>query len=275
MKIEAMLENGNWTDVDALKAVIENMIDGVVVVDRDGKFLFFNRVAEKILGMGSIDSSPSDWTSRFGCFTPDGSRLISPDELPLARSMRGEEVSDFEMLIRNPGVPNGALIRTSSLPLRDEDGVLQGGVVCFRDVTDLKKAEERLERLSNAVEQTADSVFITNKDFVIEYVNPAFVQTTGYEREEALGQTPGLLKSGRHTKEFYENLRNTISSGGVFRGTIINRKKSGQLYRTEQTITPMKTDNGETAAGTGVPAQAGPRGTAALLQGYKPFDSGI
>ena len=159
--------------------------------------------------------------------------------------MLGEKVSDFEMLIRNPGVPNGALIRTNSIPLRDEKGVLRGGVVCFRDVTDLKKAEERLERLSNAVEQTADSVFITNKDFVIEYVNPAFVQTTGYEREEALGQTPGLLKSGRHTEEFYENLRDTISSGGVFRGTIINRKKSGQLYRTEQTITPMKTDNGE------------------------------
>ncbi len=244
-EIEETPENSGWSDVDTLKAVLENLTEGVVAVDKNGKFLFFNRLAEKILGMGSVEAPPSEWTRRFGCFTPDGSRLISPEELPLARSLQGEEVSGFDMLIKNPGLPEGVLIRTSSIPLYDEGGNLCGGVVCFRDVTGLKKTEERLERLSNAVEQTADSVFITNKDFIIEYVNPAFVETTGYEREETLGRTPGLLKSGRHTEEFYDNLRATISSGGVFRGTIINRKKSGQLYRTEQTITPMKADNGE------------------------------
>ncbi len=81
MEIEAMLENGDWTDVDAVKAIIESMIDGVVVVNRDGKFLFFNRVAEEILGMGSIDSSLSEWTRRFVCFTPDGSGFdnLSPE----------------------------------------------------------------------------------------------------------------------------------------------------------------------------------------------------
>ena len=70
LEIEAMLENGDWTDADAVKAVIESMIDGVVVVNRDGKFLFFNRVAEKILGMGSIDSPPSEWTAAVWMFYP-------------------------------------------------------------------------------------------------------------------------------------------------------------------------------------------------------------
>lgn len=244
-EIEATLGISEWNDVDTLKAVLENLTEGVVVVDREGKFLFFNRVAKKILGMGSIDSSPSEWTSLFGCFLPDGSRLISPGELPLIRSLQGEEVSDFEMLIKNPCVPEGVLIRANSIPLYDEKGALRGGVVWFRDVTAFKKAENHLERLSNAVEQTADSVFITNKDFVIEYVNPAFIQTTGYEQEEALGSTPGLLRSGQHPRGFYENLRETISRGDVFRGTIINRKKNGQIYWTEQTITPIKTGAGE------------------------------
>ena len=244
-EIEAKAENTDWNDIETLKAVLENLTEGVVVVDRGGKFLFFNRVAEEILGMGSIDSPPTDWTRKFGCFLPDGSRLILPEELPLVRSLQGEEVSDFEMLIKNPNIPEGVLIRANSIPLYDEHGALRGGVVWFRDVTAIKKAEEHLERLSNAVEQTADSVFITNRDFVIEYVNPAFIQTTGYEQEEALGSTPGLLRSGQHPREFYEKLRDTISGGDVFCGTIINRKKNGEIYWTEQTITPMKTGAGE------------------------------
>lgn len=244
-EVEFTPGNIEWNDVETLKAVLENLTEGVVVVDREGKFLFFNPVAEKILGMGSIDDPPSEWPRRFGCFSPDGARLISPEELPLARSLLGEAVSDFEMLIKNPGIPEGVLIRTNSIPLCDEQGALRGGVVWFRDVTAFKKAEDHLERLSNAVEQTADSVFITDKNFIIEYVNPAFIQTTGYDQEEVLGQTPGLLRSGQHPREFYEKLRNTISRGEVFRGTIINRKKNGEIYWTEQTITPMKTENGE------------------------------
>jgi PAS domain S-box-containing protein len=110
---------------------------------------------------------------------------------------------------------------------------------------DLKESEKHLARLSNAVEQTADSVFITNKEGYIEYVNQAFIHTTGYSRKEALGRTPSLLRSGEHTGEFYQELWKTISSGGVFRGTIINRKKCGQIYWAEQTITPMKSDNGK------------------------------
>jgi phosphoserine phosphatase RsbU/P len=234
-----------WTDADALKAVIENLDEGVVMVNREGEFLVFNRVAEKILGMGSVDAPPSEWADAFGIYFPDGITLVPPEELPLARSMHGVEVSNFEMFIRNPGVPNGVLIRASSRPLRDEFGDLRGGVVWFHDISEQKKAEEHLGRLSNAVEQTADSVFITNKTGIIEYVNPAFSRTTGYEGEEVLGRSPGLLKSGQHTEEFYRKLWGTISSGEVFRGTIINRKKSGRIYWTEQTITPMKSDNGE------------------------------
>lgn len=244
--IEAMAEDGGWTEINLLKAAINILGEGVIVANREGKFLVFNRLAERMLGLETVETPPSEWTEALGCFYPDGTTSVPPQERPLARSLRGAEVSDFEMLFRNPGVPNGVLVRASSRPLRDKKGVLLGAVVWLRDITDLKKTEDHLDRLSNAVEQTADSVFITNKYGIVEYVNPAFTRTTGYSREEAMGRTPGLLKSGQHPKEFYRKLWVTVSSGEVFRGTIVNRKKTGQLFWAQQTITPMKTDAGET-----------------------------
>lgn len=244
-RFESIIERSGSSDADLLKEVIDNLEEGVVVANREGKFLVFNRFAEEILGMGSPDAPLSDWTRKFGCFTADGSRLISLKELPLARSLSGESVTDFEMLIRNPHVPEEVLIRTCSRPLRDEEGNIVGGVAWFRDVTSQKRTEEHLARLSHAVEQTADSVFITNRLGLIEYVNPAFVETTGYSSDEALGRSPGFLKSGQHSEGFYRELWGLITRGETFRGTIINRKKNGQIYWTEQTITPMKTGSGE------------------------------
>jgi sigma-B regulation protein RsbU (phosphoserine phosphatase) len=85
---------------------------------------------------------------------------------------------------------------------------------------------------------------LTNRQGVIEYVNPAFEKTTGYTREEAIGQTPRMLKSSMHDELFYRQLWSEILDGNSYRGTIINRKKDGALYWSEQTITPIKDKNG-------------------------------
>ncbi len=108
------------------------------------------------------------------------------------------------------------------------------------DITDNRKAHEIVQRLSSAVEQTADVIFITNRDGIMEYVNPAFEKTTGFSREEALGKNPRILKSGVHDSDYYKSLWKTILAGEVFRHTSINRKKNGELFHAEQTITPMK-----------------------------------
>jgi PAS domain S-box-containing protein len=118
-------------------------------------------------------------------------------------------------------------------------------LVHIQDVTEQKKAEKQLRQLSNAVEQTADSVIITDREGLIEYVNPAFEETTGFSRREAIGKSPGILRSGKHDSSFYQEIWRTILAGKPFRGTIINKKKSGELYWSEQTITPMKDDRGE------------------------------
>jgi PAS domain S-box-containing protein len=138
----------------------------------------------------------------------------------------------------------------------------------FRDVTEARAAEEQrrhlheelearvkertaaaanqaLVRLSSALEQTADSVIITDASGVIEYVNPAFETMTGYTREEAVGATPRLISSGLQDKRFYETLWTTILNGSVFRSVVINKTKDGRLFNEDQTITPVRDASGD------------------------------
>lgn len=106
------------------------------------------------------------------------------------------------------------------------------------------RAEEALRKLSSAVEQTADSVIITNREGIIEYVNPAFERETGYRLDEAIGRMPGILKSGQHSKQFYEHLWETILAGEVFRAVFANKKKDGSLYYEDKTIAPLRDGQG-------------------------------
>ncbi|WP_097461388.1 EAL domain-containing protein [Mangrovitalea sediminis] len=106
-------------------------------------------------------------------------------------------------------------------------------------------AEELLRKLSQVVEQAAESVFITDKQGLIEYVNPAFEVLTGYSSEEVLGQSPSFLKSGQHGPEYYSRLWNTILKENIFRDTITNRRKNGEIYFEETLIAPLINDQGE------------------------------
>jgi two-component system, cell cycle sensor histidine kinase and response regulator CckA len=106
-------------------------------------------------------------------------------------------------------------------------------------------AEDTVRKLWQAIEQSADMVLITDCAGVIEYVNPAFEVLTGYSRQEAIGETPRLLKSGQQTPELYQELWATILSGNVFRGVLANRKKSGEIFYAEKSITPVRDSEGK------------------------------
>lgn len=114
-----------------------------------------------------------------------------------------------------------------------------------KDITERKQDEIFIRQLSRIVEQTEDTVAITDCNGVIEYVNPAFERLTGYSAREALGKTPQLLKSGLHDAQFYQNLWQTINAGGVFQAEIANRKKNGELYYEVKTITPLRDMEGQ------------------------------
>lgn len=109
---------------------------------------------------------------------------------------------------------------------------------------DPKKSLKSNKTLIRALEQTADNVMITDKDGTIIFVNNAFVKTTGYTKTEVVGQNPRILKSGQHTKDYYQKLWTTILSGGIFRATTTNKKKSGEFYHSDQTISSIKDHRG-------------------------------
>ncbi len=131
-----------------------------------------------------------------------------------------------------------AQVKKQSRALAREREALQ------EEITERERAEAMLRKLSSAVEQTADHVFITDREGHIEYVNPAFEKLTGYSMAEVIGQTPRLLKSGKHDQKFYEQFWGIISSGQVFQTTLINKKKNGELYYEAKTVTPIKNKAG-------------------------------
>jgi len=227
-----------------LRLIVDSVAEGIVVANPEGRFVLFNPAAERILSLGFMDVPLQEWSSVYGTYKPD---MVSPfpaEELPLARSLRGEVVDDCEMFIRRNGGPEGAWICVSSRPISDRSGRTLGGVVTFRDITALKHQLERQQLLSKIVEETADAVLVTDSAGNIEYVNPAFEEMTGFTRSEVLGKNPRLLKSGHHSRSFYEDLWERLLRGEVFRETITDRRKNGELYLSSQTITPLKAPDG-------------------------------
>lgn len=147
-----------------------------------------------------------------------------------------------------------ALFRTGDFRQRDMHVtlvslVLSGRPVLYaimRDITTRKLTQDNLRTLSRAVEQSPAAIVITDADGIIEYVNPRFTAVTGYEASEAIGQTPRLIKSGEVQRDVYQALWRTLAEGEEWRGELLNRKKSGELYWALVSISPVKNEHGLT-----------------------------
>lgn len=112
------------------------------------------------------------------------------------------------------------------------------------DISDRKKVESELSLKSIALEATANAIVITDRDGNIQWLNAAFQRLTGFTHAEAIGKNPRvLIKSGEHDAAFYQSLWDTIISGKVWQGEIRNRRKGGELYTEEMTITPVRDDS--------------------------------
>jgi|WetSurSiteA1Bulk_404760.scaffolds.fasta_scaffold02398_4 PAS domain S-box-containing protein len=118
-------------------------------------------------------------------------------------------------------------------------------VVGITDISNRKRIEEEIVKLSIALDQSANEIIITRKDGNIEYVNRSFTNVTGYLPSEVIGKNPRILKSGNHSPEFYKDLWMTLLNGKQWEGEFLNRKKNGDLYWETATITPIKNKEGE------------------------------
>lgn len=116
----------------------------------------------------------------------------------------------------------------------------------FGDISELRRADERIRLQSAALEASANAVLITDRNGIIELINPAFTKLTGYSEAEAIGKNPrDIVKSDKHDTKFYKNIWDTILCGSTWQGDIINRRKDGSLYHEEQTIAPVVDAEGE------------------------------
>jgi diguanylate cyclase (GGDEF)-like protein/PAS domain S-box-containing protein len=118
-------------------------------------------------------------------------------------------------------------------------------IAIVQDITARKLAEENSLLQSAALEAAANAIAITNKKGTIQWVNPAWVTLTGYSKEESIGRNPRIIKSEKHDAEFYKNMWETILAGKVWRGELVNKRKNGNLYYEEETITPVLGEQGE------------------------------
>jgi PAS domain S-box-containing protein len=135
--------------------------------------------------------------------------------------------------------------RVSLAPVRDDDGTVTNWVGFQEDITERKERQQDLQLFKKAVENAGHAVFITDTEGIIKYVNPVFESRSGYTREEAVGRTPRILKSGKQDDEFYEQMWKTILAGDQWGANLINRRKNGELYHVDQTISPITDEAGE------------------------------
>jgi len=152
--------------------------------------------------------------------------------------------------IATAAIKAGAMdyIVKSSETFADMPHIIERTLREWKHITELKQAESMVKKLSHAIAQSGESVVITDRQGIIEYVNPAFEKITGYSAAEAIGQTPRLLKSGEQDAAFYENMWKTISHGHTWHGKIIDRRKDGSFYPAMLSISPVYDESGHASS---------------------------
>ena len=128
--------------------------------------------------------------------------------------------------------------------LLDENNQVIGILGIYEDITVRKQAEDQLRKLAQAVEQSPESIVITNLDAKIEYVNEAFTRNTGYSRQEVIGQNPKILNSGKTPKETYKALWRAMTQDQTWEGEFINKRKDGSEFVEFAIITPIRESDG-------------------------------
>jgi PAS domain S-box-containing protein len=143
--------------------------------------------------------------------------------------------------------PDGSIriLHDEAQVVRDSNGAPVRMIGTAQDVTEQVAAEKERTRLAAAVEQTSDSVVVTDLAGTIEYVNPAFERVSGHCRGDVIGQNTRILKSDRHSAAFYRALWRRLTRGRTWTGALINRRKDGTLYEEEATISPIRDAGGE------------------------------
>ncbi len=211
----------------------------IIMLDPEGRIASWNTGGERIHGYKAHEIIGQ----HFSVFYPREEVERGKPALELKQAATEGRVEEEGWRLRKDGSRFWASVIIAAV--RDDAGNLRGFSKVTRDITDRMAVEEKLLLQTSALEAAANGIVITDRAGLILWVNSAFTSLTGYTSAEAVGRTPALLKSGQQDKFFYEAMWKTILGGNAWHGEIVNRRKDGNCYCEEMTITPVLDANGE------------------------------
>jgi PAS domain S-box-containing protein len=219
------------------RALVDAAPVAIVAVDRRGLVSSWNTAAEQMFGY-----SAEEVIGRAPPMIPPAERIPIGELLAADVSNSGRQV---EYVHRIGSHVVGKLF---SAPLRDTDGEPQGVLSVIEDITALAWLERRQALLSTALDAAAEAIVVTDLTPRILYANPAASATSGRTSEELLGHNPSIFASGLHDQAFFEKMWATITAGQTWRGVLVNRRKNGELYDEQTSITPVRDGSGAAVA---------------------------
>lgn len=222
------------------RTILENVKLAAVSLDINGKILFCNNYLLQISGWEQHQVLGENWFNTF--IHKDNQNSCKKIIAAAIKSSTGAILDEGEIITRQN---KNHLFAWNATLSYDIDGEVSGITLLGIDITEQRKNEEQLRKLSRAVEQSPNTVMITNNEGKIEYINPKFTELTGYTSEEIIGNNPSILKSGETSKDDYNNLWQTIKNGGEWKGEFHNQKKSGELYWESARISAIRNPAGE------------------------------
>jgi PAS domain S-box-containing protein len=231
------------TEERNLQAMNNALAEGVYVTDSNGNIQRINPAACKILGFSEQDLLGTTAHDLFHCHSDNA--FLQKNDCPFSIALSQGKPYQGEDRFRHR---SGSIltVELASRPIWDEEKLV-GAVTAFHDITARKATEKRLRlseetsrKLSTAVEQSPTAIIITDLNGIIEYANPQFLEMTGYDQNEIIGQSPRLLKSGSMSNGFYKELWRTITAGRTWQGEMLNRRKDGSLYWELNAISPIR-----------------------------------
>jgi PAS domain S-box-containing protein len=230
-----------------INAIVNNVIDGIITVDENGRIGSINPTAATMFGCAGEEVIGREFTL-----------LLNPDCRDMYRDqLRGGAdtvIPSFHFSrCENPG----RRLDGSSFPIElavsrvmVNDRRLLVHIV--RDISDRKRAEENLRQAAVVFENITEGIVVTDAQGAIQSVNPAFTRITLYPGEEVIGRNPRILQSGRHDREFYEAMWASLLESGRWQGEIWNRRKNGDIYPQWLNITAIQDERGRTTNYIGV-----------------------